>query len=331
MDDVTRRVNEMYTRFPYPSPTKGRRKYNELANLLALFSRECDIELVGKKILDAGTGTGHRLAEAASMFKRTYFTAVDLSEASLAVAKATAREAGIDNVEFRIHNLLDDGAQIGVFDIVLSMGVLHCLADPHRGLRNLVRNLTDAGVVFLYLYGRLGSRERMRRKQVVATLLRNQVDFDRGVQMVKDLGFALDEYGWSYENDDETTINAMIVDAFLNVNDILYDCEDIHALMAQSGLHGYAIYGITTQDSGWLFDTDASESEGMMSRMTNPGEFLTTDLLRDAYARLDIRERYRLLDLLYQPNGYTVIGLTDRALSDLPADHRLARNAIRVR
>ena len=40
MDDVTRSVNEMYTRFPYPSPTKGRRKYNELANLLALFSRE---------------------------------------------------------------------------------------------------------------------------------------------------------------------------------------------------------------------------------------------------------------------------------------------------
>ncbi len=331
MDEMTRSVSDMYTRFPYPSPTKGRRKYKELSNLLAVFSLESGVDLGGKKILDAGTGTGHRLAEAALMFKDTSFTAVDLSQASLAVAKATAQEEGIRNVEFRIHNLLDDDVRIGIFDVVMSMGVLHCLADPHRGLRNLVKNIADAGIVFLYLYGKLGSRERMRRKQVVATLLRHQVDFDCGVQMVKDLGFALDEYGWSYKNDDEATINGMIVDAYLNVNDILYDCDDIHNLMAQSGLRGYAIYGITTQDSGWFFDTAASGPNGILPRTTNVAQFLKTDLLRDAYAKLDVRERYRLFDLLYQPNGYTVIGFTDRAVEHLPADHRLVRNAIAVR
>jgi SAM-dependent methyltransferase len=330
MDTVTRRVNEMYTRFPYPSPTAGRRRYNELSNLLALFSRECDVDLAQKRVLDAGTGTGHRVAEAALMFKNTYFTAVDLSEASLAVARATALQAGIGNIEFRNHNLLDDDVRIGVFDVVTSMGVLHCLAEPQRGLRNLVKNLTDPGIVFLYLYGKLGSRERMRRKQVVATLLRHQVDFDLGVQMIKDLGFALDEYGWSYENSDDATINAMIVDAYLNVNDILYDCDDIHELMVQSGLHGYAIYGITTQDSGWLFDTALTEPQDVLVRITNAAQFLKTDLLRDAYAKLDIPERYRLLDLLYQPNGYTVMGFTARALAHLPADHRVVRNAICV-
>jgi SAM-dependent methyltransferase len=331
LDAVTRSVNEMYTRFPYPSPTAGRRKYNELSNLLALFCRECDVDLAEKRVLDAGTGTGHRLVEAALIFKNTSFTAVDLSEASLAVARATAMEAGIDNIEFRRHNLLDDDGRLGEFDVVTSMGVLHCLAEPQRGLRNLVKNLTDPGILFLYLYGKLGSRERMRRKQVVATLLRHQVDFDRGVQMIKDLGFALDEYGWSYENSDDGTVNAMIVDAYLNVNDILYDCDDIHELMAQSGLHGYTIYGITTQDSGWLFDTAASAPEDVLVRITNAAQFLKTDLLREAYARLDTRERCRLLDLFYQPNGYTVMGFTERALAHLPADHRVLRNAIRVR
>jgi SAM-dependent methyltransferase len=331
MDGVTQRVRDMYSRFPYPSPTTGRRKYKELSNLLTLFCRECDFDLAGKKVLDAGTGTGHRLVEAALMFKNTSFTAVDLSEASLAVAKATALEAGIENVEFRIHNLLDDDVRIGVFDVVMSMGVLHCLAEPHRGLRNLVKNLADPGVAFLYLYGKLGSKERMRRKQVVATLLRQQVDFVRGVQMVKDLGFALDEYGWSYESADDATTDAMIVDAYLNVNDILYDCDDIHELVAASGLHGYAIYGITTRDSGWLFDTAMGEPQGMLSRLTNAAQFLKTDLLGEAYARLDIRERYRLLDLLYEPNGYTVMGFTRGALKHLPADHRLVRNAIYVR
>jgi SAM-dependent methyltransferase len=330
LDDVTRNVNEMYERFPYPSPTKGKRGYSELANLLSLFSRETGMDLAGKKILDGGTGTGHRLAEAALRLKNTSFTAIDLSEASLNVAKATAAQEGINNIDFRIHNLLDD-VRIGTFDVVMSMGVLHCLSDPHRGLQNLVKNLTADGIVFIYLYGKLGSRERMRRKDVVSTLLQHKVDFDRGVQMVKDLAFPLDEYGWKYDEGDDATINAMIVDAFLNVNDILYDCDDIHDLVAPSGLAAYAVYGITTQDSGWLFDTSDSPGKGMMPRMTSPAHFLKTDLLRDAYASLSIRDRYRLFDLLYQPNGYTVIGFTEQALKNLPAEHRLVRNAIPLR
>ena len=327
MDDITRSVNEMYTRFPYPSPTKGKRGYSELANLLSLFSRETGIDFAGKKILDGGTGTGHRLAEAASRLPRTFFTAIDLSEASLNVAKATAAEEDITNIEFRIHNLLDN-VRIGTFDVVMSMGVLHCLSNPYRGLQNLVSNLATDGVAFIYLYGRLGSRERMRRKDIVAALLHQKMDFDLGVQMVKDLEFPLNEYGWKYDEGDEATMNGMIVDAFLNVNDILYDCDDIHSLMAQSGLYSYAIYGITTQDSGWLFDTADAPTKGMMPRTTSAARFLKTDLVREAYASLSIRERYRLFDLLFQPNGYTVVGFTDQALHNLPPGHRLVRNAI---
>ena len=74
-DDVSRAVNDMYSRFPHPSPTKGRRRYNELSNLLALFSREAGIDLSGKTILDAGTGTGHRVLEAAATCRSTSFVA----------------------------------------------------------------------------------------------------------------------------------------------------------------------------------------------------------------------------------------------------------------
>ena len=333
MDGVTRGVNEMYTRFPYPSPTAGRRKYKELANLLGLYARETGFDLTSKRILDGGTGTGHRLAEAALMFKQASFTAIDLSEASLSVARATAAQAGLDNVEFRRHNLLDD-TRIGTFDIVMSMGVLHCLSDPKRGLRNLVRNLADPGVVFLYLYGKLGSRERMRRKAVVATLLRGAVDFERGIQMVKDLGFELDEYGWKYDGDDEPTRNGMIVDAFLNVNDILYDSDDIHDLVTGSGVYAWSLYGITTRDSGLLFDVGGmageTSSRALMPRTMNMAQYLTSDLVRGAYAALDVREKYRLADLLYQPNGYTVVSFSRKSFESLPQDHRLRRNAIIV-
>lgn len=40
IDEITRRVSEMYGRFPYPSPESGTKKLKELSNLLTIFSRE---------------------------------------------------------------------------------------------------------------------------------------------------------------------------------------------------------------------------------------------------------------------------------------------------
>lgn len=328
-DDVSRAVNDMYSRFPYPSPTRGRRRYTELSNLLGLFSREAGIDLNGKAILDAGTGTGHRILEAAASFRNATFVGVDFTEASLAVARATAAAEGIDNIDFRWHNLLDDNVRIGNFDIVTSMGVLGHLADPRRGLRNLVNQIGKDGIVLFYLYGVHGSRERMRRKGLVATLLRGQVDFERGVQMVKDLGFVADEYGWRHDHEDAATVNGMIVDAFLNVSETFYDCDAIHDLVTQSGLPRYVIYGITAQKGGWLVDTVPKGSRTLLSRVTDVSPFLTSDLLREAYAALDVRKRYRVIDLLFQPNGYTVVAFAD-GLRHLPPDHRLLRNTVSI-
>src|SRR5579884_893331 len=107
--DVTRRISEMYGRFPYPSPVRRRRRLRELANLLAIFCRETGYRLEGKKVLDAGTGTGHRLIEAALMFRHTDFTAVDVSEAPLNIARQVASDAGVDNVSFQQGNVLEAG------------------------------------------------------------------------------------------------------------------------------------------------------------------------------------------------------------------------------
>ena len=79
MDSVTKQVAAMYSRFPYPSPVAERKSYNELANLLKFFRHETGIGLAGKKILDAGTGAGHRLLEAASAFPETEFLGIDIS------------------------------------------------------------------------------------------------------------------------------------------------------------------------------------------------------------------------------------------------------------
>ena len=84
-------------------------------------------------MLDVGTGTGHRLISAARLFPDTEFVAVDLCEAPLAIARATAAEAGVSNVTFLQHDMMRDRADLGRFDLVLHMGVLHHLSDPAFG------------------------------------------------------------------------------------------------------------------------------------------------------------------------------------------------------
>src|SRR5438309_9259399 len=55
----------MYARFPYPSQDTGEQRLTELANLLWLFARETPYDFCGKRVLDVGTGTGHRVIAAA--------------------------------------------------------------------------------------------------------------------------------------------------------------------------------------------------------------------------------------------------------------------------
>src|SRR6185369_7079266 len=186
MDETTKRVEEMYSAFPYPSPKGGGQNLKELRNLLTIFAAENGYDFKGKHVLDAGTGTGHRLIEAARALPHTQFLAVDISETTLDIARRAAADEGVSNVEFRRCNLMEDAPALGSFDIVLCMGVLHHLSDPARGLRHLVRNLAPDGLLFLYIYGAHGGRERMRRKQVV-NLLRgaHPGDFERGIRLVK--------------------------------------------------------------------------------------------------------------------------------------------------
>ena len=332
MDDLTKQVSDMYAKFPYPSPQGRAHKLKELRNLLTIFSLENQYNFKGKTVLDAGTGTGHRLVQAAAAFKEARFLAVDVSEPPLRIAREVAAHEGVKNVDFQLFNLMENGTTLGSFDMILSMGVIHHLADPARGLRNLVRNLSEEGIIFLYIYGKHGGHERMRRKQIVS-LLRNgdRQDFEPGIRLVKDLGFDSFDYGWNLKVDDEASRNALIVDAYLNVNETLFDADSIFDLMKASGLHGFVIYGLTCDQSGSLFETRLlPEMRGALANTTNMVARLSTPQLREAYERLPLPDRYRLIDLLFQPNGYTLMGFKAGARRHFALESRVLANTLTI-
>jgi SAM-dependent methyltransferase len=331
MDDVTRQVSEMYTKFPYPSPQGHGRKLKELLNLLKLFSLENRYDFKGKRVLDAGTGTGHRLIEAARSFPQTHFVAVDISEVPLAIARQATTHEGVQNIDFRLCNIMEDDQILGTFEVILSMGVIHHLSNPAHGLRILTRHLSDDGMVFLYVYGKHGARERMRRKQIVSLLNgKDRQNFEQGIRLVKELGFDSFDYGWNLNFDDTESRDALIVDSYLNVNETLFDVDGLFDLMRESGLHSFSIYGLTFEKRGGLFDTRYARTMETIAGTLNVASHLGSPRLQEAYERLSLADKYRLMDVLFEPNGYTIVGFKAGALRSFMPESRVIANALMV-
>ena len=331
MDELTKHVCDMYSKYPYPLPQARGSKLRELRNLLAIFSMENRYDLRGKSILDAGTGTGHRVVEAAAAFKETNFLGIDISDVSLRIARETAAYEGVQNVDFKPFNLMEAGEPLGTYDIILCMGVLHHLSNPAQGLRNLVKNLSEEGVIFLYIYGKCGARERMRRKQILSLLLKERRnDFELGIRLAKELRFDLSEYGWNLDVNDQEASNSLIVDAYLNVNETLFDAEGIFELMRSSGLHGFVVYGLTVEQRGCLFDTRLlAEGRGMLE-VTNVAAQIQSAMAQEAYSSLSLSDKYRVLDQLFLPNGYTLMGFKANAARHFSPHGRVLSNALTI-
>jgi hypothetical protein len=225
---------------------------------------------------------------------------------------------------------MNDISKLGKFDIILCMGVLHHLSNPTRGLGNLLNTLKRDGMIFLYLYGKLGSHKRMLNKKLVSILLgKRKSNYENGIRLVKELGLNKFEYGWNLNFKSEEEENSLIVDYLLHANEILYDFDDIDELMKKSGLYGYVIFGITTGTQGFLFDSSSDTEKGLSIPRTTILKFCKSDFPLSCYNSLDLKDKCRVLDIIYEPNGYTVIGFTKQAYEKL-SNERLKKNFIKA-
>ncbi len=109
----------------------------------------------GKRCLDVGCGMGRNPywmleAGAASV------VAVDLDERSLAAARKNL--AGFDRARVVKASVYDlDAADLGTFDRVTCIGVLHHLESPGEALERMWRRVAPGGDLVLWCYGKEGN------------------------------------------------------------------------------------------------------------------------------------------------------------------------------
>ena len=330
-DPITQKVKNMYKKYPYPSPSTDVSQTNELLNLLRIFEIESKIKLENKSIFDAGSGTGHRITNVAQHFKKSSFLGIDISDKSLSIANKLKKLKKLQNIEFQKYNIMNGVKTLGKFDLVLCMGVLHHLSNPSNGLQMLTKTLKDDGIIFLYLYGKLGGHKRMINKEIISILLdKEKLNYDLGIKLARDLGLNKFDYGWNLNFKNKKEEDALIVDSLLHANEFLYDCNDIDNLFKKSNLYGYAIFGITAGTEGYLFDASITTDKKLSIPQTNIAEKLKTKRSLSCYKLLNLKDKLRIIDLIYEPNGYTIIGLTKYAYDKL-SNKRIKRNFIKIK
>ena len=104
----------------------------------------------GMRVLDAGSGAGDVAMMAADLVGSSgSVVGIDLNAASLDVARARARAAGLSSVEFRLGDAQDVAALglDGGFDAIVGRLVLMYTREPVAALRGLVALLRPEGIV----------------------------------------------------------------------------------------------------------------------------------------------------------------------------------------
>lgn len=161
-DEISKLVEQMYVENPYPV-WLGLNYGGDLEYLNLATNPKDRVQ-----ILIAGCGTGQHALMTALAYQNLQITAIDLSKRSLAYAQRMTEEYKIPNVTYAQADILGLGVLKQKFDSVESVGVLHHMKDPIKGLEVLLGLLKPGGILRLGLYSELARVAMVAGRNAVA-------------------------------------------------------------------------------------------------------------------------------------------------------------------
>jgi len=187
-------------------------------------------------ILIAGCGT-NQAATFAYTNRSAKVTAVDISQPSLNHQRYLKDRYGLKNLELHLLPIEEVPSLGRDFDLIVSTGVLHHMADPQVGMQALADCLRPEGVAALMLYARYG-RAGVELMQAIFRELGLRQD-EESLAMVKE-GIAslapthpLQAY---LAIAPDLQFDAGLVDTFLHGRDRSYTVDDCRELVTKAGL-----------------------------------------------------------------------------------------------
>lgn len=144
-------VKKMYEYHPYPGLGDNLKGFPYYTTYLP----EDFASRKNLKILDAGCGTGHITASLGKIFPDADVIGIDLSSASISIAKKLADLHNVKNVILVQGNCdAETLEKYGPFDLIVSMGMIHHNPNPTQTLKDLGKALKTNGYICMHLYGK---------------------------------------------------------------------------------------------------------------------------------------------------------------------------------
>ena len=246
-------VREQYEDYPFPNvdPDVEYRflqmmPQDSLANIVHQCFGGSKVINENFRVLVAGGGTGHALIYLAEQLQ--YFgarvTYIDLSSASMRVAKRRAQNRKLTNIDWYQGSLLDlPKMDLGQFDYINCTGVLHHLADPDAGLRSLRSVLKPDGAMGLMVYGLYGRKSYYHVQELMRRLRKPEDEPETRVQMCyKAMKCLPQTFFVSNGIDKEGHVEGFrgdpinLFDTFLHSQDRAYTVDQIYKFVEDAGL-----------------------------------------------------------------------------------------------
>ncbi|WP_137044807.1 class I SAM-dependent methyltransferase [Pseudolabrys sp. FHR47] len=185
-------------------------------------------------ILIAGCGTGRIALEVAQSFAGAQVLAVDLSLASLAAAKRKTPAALKGKIEFAQADIMSIGSIGRDFDFIGVGGVLHHMADPLGGWRELIKLMRPDALMQVGLYSAHARREINAARKLIAE--RGYPSTADGIRQARqDLFAAPKHYNFMTLRDFFTT--SEVRDLIFHVHERQFTIPEIADFISADGLN----------------------------------------------------------------------------------------------
>jgi SAM-dependent methyltransferase len=235
-------IREFYTSHPYPPPLENLDRARDLWQDQNVHRAEFHLLWPHQEyradfdVLVAGCGTW-QAAKFALCHPGARVVAIDISSTSLEHTEALKKKYELTNLETRQLPIESAGDLNQRFDLIVSTGVLHHLADPDAGLRALRSLLGGDGVMYLMLYapyGRTGvyMLQDYCRRLGVETTPQEIADLTQVLRMMPQHHPLVSMMRGSREGLDANAL----VDALLNPRDRTYSVPQLFEFLESNGL-----------------------------------------------------------------------------------------------
>ncbi len=243
------------------------------------------------RVLIAGGGTGDAAIFLGEQLRgtRAEIVYLDISTASMEVAKSRAAIRELDNITW-VHNSLLDVAELdlGTFDFISCTGVLHHLEDPSAGLKALEAVLKPGGVMGIMVYGQIGRTGVYQMQEALRLLTRDVDDKREKIKLARAAMETLPKGAWYQHNNvifaSSRKDDTEFYDLLLHPQDRAYTVPQLYDWLEGAGL-----------DIVHLFSREHPQG----NRLYDPRGYIKDPEAREQVSKLSIREQQALAELLH--------------------------------